>query len=399
VRRKFSSGRYRREGRVPAQRRTRPRRQCQGGERGRGHDPRRRALHGELSVRPYDIAVVSDDGKAAAVYVGLTRSDPTISIPQEGPGSAITIHSGLLIGQFVGALEGSIPVGHNAAAFFTGPANAEVQIVSASLSTSGTYTVKLSWRGDPNLTGTLRVLEWSVDAAGFPASFVSTGSIPVTIGSGQRLTGKDVHFTAVGNFRITGTTSLAPGQLLLLRSLSASFPPGSNILDIGSDASASTFDFPAFDLPGTVFNLTALVQDSTGAVVQAWRAGFPPATAVDLSIPAAPVLQPPTVPVAGGLAGTQLSWSPLVPGAVYDLLLRPQSPGGVLLVVTDGTTFQVPDLSAMRFASPGASTYQLDLLAFAPLSPDDVAGGTTQPSQEHDGVAAAPGAIFFGTAP
>ncbi|MFL5438005.1 MAG: hypothetical protein ACJ79W_02495, partial [Myxococcales bacterium] len=35
---------------------------------------------------PYDVTAVSADGSSAAVYVGLTRPDPIVSIPLEGPG-------------------------------------------------------------------------------------------------------------------------------------------------------------------------------------------------------------------------------------------------------------------------------------------------------------------------
>jgi len=346
----------------------------------------------------YDVTAVSADGRTAAVYAGLTRTDPIISIPLEGPGESVLIHSALVTGQFFGGIGTPIPLGHGAAAFFTGPLAAEVRIANTSLNPDGTYTVLLNWRGDANLTGTLRVIEWLVDSTGFPASFEAAASIPIAIASGERSAGKDIHLAAVGNLRVTGTTSLAPGYVLFARTLTASFPP-SNGLTLGFDSTqGAAFDFPAFDLQGGVFNLTALAQDPSGAVVQAWRAGFSPAAPVALNVPAAPAFLPPSPSQPFQAAGTVVSWTPLG-GAVYDVLVRPQTGGAILRVVTSDTTFQLPDLTAMGFSWPRATSYEVSLLASAPLSPDDIAGGTDQPSLDHDGVLAAPAGIVFSVGP
>ncbi|MFL5415031.1 MAG: hypothetical protein ACJ78Y_03470, partial [Myxococcales bacterium] len=190
-----------------------------------------------------------------------------------------------------------------------------------------------------------------------------------------------------------------------LRQLNASFPPSSDFATLGFDVSPdAAFDYPAFNVPGGVFNLTALVQDSTGGVVQAWRAGFSPATPINLSVPAAPTFQAPAFSLdPGAVAGITLSWSAL-DGAVYDVVVHPLSvqpptPGPVLRIVTGATTFELPDLSAMGVVWPRPASYRVDLLAAAPLSPDDVAGGLTQLSQDHDGVLAQPAPIAFTTAP
>jgi len=341
----------------------------------------------------YDVTAVSADGRTAAVYVGLTRTDPIISIPLEGPGESVLIHSALVTGQFFGGVGVPIPQGHVAAAFFTGPLAAKVRIANTSLNPDGTYTVLLNWRGDANLTGTLRVIEWLEDVSGFLASFEAAASIPIAIASGERSAGKDMHLAAVGNLRITGTTSLAPGYALFSRALTASFPPSGG-LTLGFDTQGTAFDFPAFDLPGGTFNLTALAQDASGAVVQAWRAGFSPSAPVVLNLPAAPAFLPQSPPQPIVVAGTTVSWTPLG-GAVYDVLVRPETGGALLRVVTPETTFALPELSAMGFSWLGATTYDVTLLASAPLSPDDVAGGTEQPSQDRDGVLAAPVGIAF----
>jgi hypothetical protein len=88
--------------------------------------------------------------------------------------------------------------------------------------------------------------------------------------------------------------------------------------------------------------------------------------------------------------GSTISWTALA-GAVYDLVVSPSTVGSgpTLRIVTGATSFQIPDLSAMGFAWPKSQTYRMDLHAYGPRSPDDVAGGNELPPDDQDGVYAA----------
>src|SRR5438270_8617318 len=105
----------------------------------------------EAGGGPYDVTAVSADGRTAAVYVGLRRTDPTVLLPLEGPGSSVLIHSALVTGRFLAGVGVPIPAGHSASAFFTAPATAAVRTANISLNLDGTHTIPLNWRGDSNL--------------------------------------------------------------------------------------------------------------------------------------------------------------------------------------------------------------------------------------------------------
>jgi hypothetical protein len=356
---------------------------------------------GKFSVRsvsnPYDITVVSPDGSVAAVYAGLTRTDPTVALRLTGPGAPAPIRSATITGRLSGGVGFPLPAGHRLQAFFTAPAGAAVAIENGALDADGSYTLFLNWRGDANVDCTVRLVEFVADASGNPVSFDATGSIPLNLASGQTSSGIDINLGPVGNVRFTGTVSMAPGYTLGARSLRASFPPSDSLLVAFDTSPNGAFDYPGFSAPGLVFKLTAVGQKSDNAFVQAWRAGFTGGTPIDLRVPAAPTFQAPT---SGVTSGTTLSWSPL-DGAVYDFTASTTTVGtGPLLeVVTGGTSFQVPDLSAMGFAWPKSTSYRMDLLAFAPRTADDVAGGNEQPPEDHDGVFAKAAPVEFTTAP
>src|SRR4051812_26646630 len=160
---------------------------------------------GKFSVRsvsnPYDITVVSPDGSVAAVYAGLTRTDPTVALRLTGPGAPAPIRSATITGRLSGGVGFPLPAGHGLQAFFTAPAGAAVAIENGALDADGSYTLFLNWRGDANVDCTVRLVEFVADAGGNPVSFDATGSIPLNLASGQTSSGIDINLGPVGNVR------------------------------------------------------------------------------------------------------------------------------------------------------------------------------------------------------
>src|SRR5258708_4360457 len=120
---------------------------------------------------PYDVAVVSANGTAAAVYVGLTRADPIIGIPLSGSGPpSPTSYAATVQGKLTGGAGFPQPSNRAAQLFLSGPASASAYISNATLNTHGSYTVTFSCTGNTNLSATLRALQWLKDANHNPTS-------------------------------------------------------------------------------------------------------------------------------------------------------------------------------------------------------------------------------------
>jgi len=346
---------------------------------------------------PYDLTAVAADGSAATIYVGLTRKDPLISVPVDG-GSPPVIHRATVTGSLAGGLALPLPARHQIVVALVAPKDARAGITHSTLGLDGKYSLAVSWQGEANLSGTLHALEWLVDAKGNPVSYDAAVSVPFTVSDSGTSPGVDLNLAAVGNNRLTGTISTAPGYQLAVHLLYAVYSPGSSLI-LGTSRTgvlSAAFDYAAFDAPGIGLGIRGIALGSNGALVQGWRVGSSAGAALALSLPAAPVLQMPTGAVG---SGSTFSWTPLE-GAIYHFEANPQTEGAPSLdVITPATSLRLPDLSGMGFAWPRSSSYGVFLFGVSPRAPDDVAAGEDFPPQDHDGVMAIAASSAFSTAP
>jgi len=354
---------------------------------------------------PYDVTAVAQDGSVAEIYLGLTRNDPTIAMFAAGLSPAP--HTATVTGQISGGAGIPLPPGHVIAPVIVVPIG-HVTVTDSALDDSGNYSLSVSWQGQPNLTGTIRALEWAVDAGFNATSYDGAGSAPLTLVDGKTSSGVNLSLTPVPNTRSAGTVSTAPGHALLGHALFAAFSPFDSFDLVGGGALGPSpvppdpsFDYPVLSAPGIGVGVAAFAQDSSGGQVSAWKVGLSPGATNHLNVPAAPVLQPP-VPSTAVTIGTKFSWSP-VNGAVYRLDLGPGSPARAgsptLDVVTGATSFQLPDLSSMGISWPRSTNYEARLTAASPLRLDDMVGGQLSAPLDHDGTFAFSASVQFTTAP
>jgi len=342
---------------------------------------------------PYDLTAVAADATAATIYVGLTRKDPVISLSVPG-GPAPVPRSASVSGHLGGGLALPLPAQHQIVVVAVAPASARAGIAHASLGLDGNYSLTMTWQGDANLSATLNVLEWSVDRNGNAVAYDAAVGAPVTVADGASASGVDLNLATVGNSRLAGTISTAPGYTLVVHQLYAVY---SRSLILGTSRSATLsadFDYPAFTAPGFGLGIRAIAQGSNGALVQAWRVGAP--TGAALTLPAAPLLQ---VPATAVTTGSTFSWSPL-DSAVYHFEANPESPDAPALdVITPATSVALPDLSAMGLSWPKSASYGAFLFGVSPRVPDDVAAGQAFAPQDQDGLLAIAASSGFTTAP
>jgi len=346
---------------------------------------------------PYDLSVVAPDATAASVYLGLTRKDPIISISVPD-GSPPATHRGIVTGHLRDGLGLPLPSGHQIVVAMVAPKSARAGITATRLDLDGTYSLAVIWHGGAALSATLHILEWLVDTDHNAISYDGAVSVPVTVTEGGTSPGVDLNLNAVSNTRLTGTVSTAPGYALVVHLLYAAYSPSTSLILGGSKIGvlSAAFDYPAFTGSGFGFGVRAIAQAEGGARVQAWRVGSSTGTSFPLTVPAAPQLR---IGAEAVTTGTSFSWTPL-DGAVYHFQANPQSAGAPALdVVTAGTSFQLPDLSAMGFIWPKSAPYSTFLVSVSPRVLDDVAAGEEFPPVDHDGVMAISASSGFITAP
>ncbi len=355
---------------------------------------------------PYDIAVASADGSAAAVYSGLTRADPTVGIPLFGmPPPDQTRCAATITGHLSGGTGFPQLTGHDVRFLLTAPVTAAAGIESFAIQADGTFTLSLSWSGNTTLSATLRAVQFAEDINYQCISFDGAGSVAVTLTANQALLAQEIRLDPVTSGRVAGTVSVAPGYILFGRTLRAFYPPSDSLRirfddTFGGGTVSAAYDYPGFSAKDAVLKLTASAVDDSTAFVQAWRAGFALGSAVDLNVPGAPVFQIPTPSSTAVTIGSALSWTAL-DGAVYDMTVTPSivGSGPVIRVVTSATSVPIPDLSAMGLIWPKAVEYRMELNAYGPHTADDVAGSNELAPDDKDGVYAASALRTFTTAP
>lgn len=314
---------------------------------------------------PYDVVVGIPTFNFVMVYEGLTRADPTLTVPELGTPFTTTVAGS--IGTTLGANEmGLVLPGGDA--FATGT----TMLTSGSGPAFGPTSV--AWGGSATRTTTLYALTAHVPTGGgAPTSFTGYGSTAVTLTDGVATSGVSINLGGVTTATMDGSVTLPVGYSLdgagVVLRLGA--PTGALLGIAPSVASTSFTGVHVPEHSGIRYGIAASASDATGRVTRAWRDTPGPGTTATIALPA-PVV--PTAPKPNATQvgpGATFSWTGL-PSAVYLAILEPPSTSDpTVYVFSDQTSVPLPDTSAVGMPLTAGTTYGYRVQAIGPMASID----------------------------
>ena len=345
------------------------------------------AANGTFSISgvttPYDASAIHVLGKVAVVYVGLTRTNPTLVIPTRG---------------FVpftrdATISGSVEA--------TTGCNATATCVNwlgfGSTVTSGLgiffpitgYSISLGWDGVTSFQGTLHLLQASTDPISTTTSYWYGAKTGVTVTNGGNTVENwgPASVTALPAATLGGTGTVASGYTIQGASVSLVLPnvtiPATSCNSApapGCAPGAFTADVP--NVAGTTLSGSVAAQGPNGELVVVSRTGgVANGTGFDFAIQAAPSLQAPTNNTTGVTTATAFSWTAFT-GGVHTVIFDPVvTTEPQYYVYTAGTSTTIPDLGAVSaaVALPAGAAYTWDVTGFAPIASIDAWAGASGP--------------------
>jgi hypothetical protein len=336
---------------------------------------------GQFSVSgvktPYQIVVALVSAGAAAVYMDLTRADPSLLVPV-GHLRGAGVHYATVSGTVSGGAGYPEPANHKSTVLFESPEAAWTWFLDAS---TGAYQMSPQWNGPATTTGTIHALQWQFDpTTNVPTAYTGYGTRPnVVLADGGALTGQDIALGSVTTGSLNGTITVPGGYTLVSKTVSAVFPTSSMaewtlFTDNTSDAAVA---YVTPRLAGTSLTLEAdaLAGDAQASATKTGLSAD--ASGIAVSVPAAPVLGGLPDGATGVSAGARLSWSRMN-GAIYLVQVAPSSgtSGGQpasYLIFTADTTVGIPDLGSLGLGLARGTSYDWVVTGIAPVaSLDDV---------------------------
>ena len=321
---------------------------------------------------PYDAAVL--DFATAVVFRGLTRRDPTLTVPALG---LATTDAPARQASISGALSGGPDLSAN-----LNPGATGVLFVSAEATGWGganagdvVYEVNpIRWSGGPGqTTGKLRALQGAFTLDGPFQSFAYT-ECDVTVRDGEALQTVDLALAPVAAGAIAATVGSASGGPVAV-DVSASFADGGTMSVNRLNGAIGEVSLPVPRLPGATY----AVEASEGGVGWATVGGLAPdVSGVALELPPPPAL---TAPVDGAVdfdGATPLRWSGTPGGVYYVTVSTPCSSVGVITATPE---LILRDLAWMGIELPGSAPGWWSVRRYAPLANADAAASP-------DGIAA-----------
>jgi hypothetical protein len=324
---------------------------------------------------PYDLLVSAPVGPAGTSvrYIGLTRTDPTVSDLLSGLAPMRTAN---LSGQLAG---GSYPEPADVATRFVFASPENLYSVIYALSnldylTDGSFDSAMQWAGPATTTGALYALQFSstLQEGGYlPEQYLGYGSLDgVSLEDKGSLTGQTVTLAPVGADTMSVTLTPTDGYTFYEETVQLSVGPNvplTIILGGGTPSTAQTFLMPV--IPNTSLVVSADATNDAGAYIQATRTGLAPDASVVLTFPPAPEVQAPADGATDVGPFTTFSWSPY-PNGVHMLAVIPDKYGTPYFIFTAGTSATVPDFSSL----PANTGFYWFVVGAAPLaSVDDLA--------------------------
>jgi hypothetical protein len=327
---------------------------------------------------PYDLTVAAVSQKVAVVFLGLTRSDPTVFVPVGG--STAFDHSGTLSGTIA---SGCAPQGDCTSQVAFGAAGVFGGWAQAYGPSPAPYTMPIQWDGATPVAGDLHALQIHVDQYGDADAFWYGKKTGVSVADGG-VTAVDFaagETSPATLSSVSGTTAAppagyayAPGSTLWLELPLVRFPL--LVAVQGLDVGPFTYPVPAVD--GATLGGYALAQGPAGEVSVAYKTQAPVGTTgFDIALQAAPSLQAPADGATGISYGSTFTWTPFAGGA-HLATFQAGASDPVFVVVTSGTSAAIPDLRAVSasLGLPAAASYSWRVTGLAPASVDGLAGSS-----------------------
>lgn len=369
-----------------------------------GRDPVTTDADGRFALtevtKPYDVTAVTSDGRAAVIYLGLSRRDPTLLLPVASFPASLQRY-----GDVTGIVSGGAgfpqPGNHRAAVVFLSPEAVRQGVVSSS---SGSYRLSPQWLGPSATVGSLQALQWEYDpATNLPVRYTGYGArTGATVMDGGSLFGQDLQLAPVGTGALTGSVTLPPGAVLVGKSVSlviGALGGGPALWALFQDTvEALGFSYAAPVVPGEGIQVSALATKGEAQVEAGKLLTSASASGVAVTLP--PVVEPgqPAEGAADVGAGTRLSWN-RIDDAVYVIQVGPMSAGPTYWIFTADTSATIPDLTAAGAGLPAGAAYSWAVLALAPFGGLNQAAGPANLVATGDWTTSVSATRHFTTAP
>ena len=335
-------------------------------------------VNGHFSISgvpvPYDLFVSAPVGATGTStrYIGLTRTDPTVSDLLSGTGVARTAN---LSGQLTG---GSYPEPSGAATrlVFASPENLYLTtyvLSNVDYSADGSFASAMQWEGPATTTGALYALQFASafqENANLPVQYLGYGSLGgVSLDDKGTLSGQTVSLAPVAADTMSVTLMPTDGYSLYEETVQLSVGPNVPLTILLMGGTSNTLSFAAPIIANTSLAVSANAMNDAGAYVEATQGGLAPDASVVLTFPAPPEPLTPADGATGVGAFTSFSWSPY-PNGVYLLLVIPEKYGAGFFIFTAETSATVQDL----YSLPANTGFYWFVVGAAPLaSVDDLA--------------------------
>jgi hypothetical protein len=324
---------------------------------------------------PYDISVVDATSKAALVYKGLTRTDPTLLFIGSSPG---TSHTGNLSGK----ISGGTFTPNQPATDITRVAFASPETNGATnTAANGTFgAIGLSWFGPTATTGSLYALQFTADAGGLPVAAGYKGygvRSGIAVNDGGTLTNQFDTLQTVTTSQFTGTVTVPSGYTLAAKLVYARVSQSAVIAlftDITPNAALSYFT-PG--IAGASLLLGAEAIKAGGGTAITWKNALAlGATGVPVVIVTPPELSLPVNAATGVDTTVTFSWTAM-PGGVHLVIFTGGAGSPKYYVLTAGTSGSIPNMKPFGLGLPAATAYTWQVYGFGPFGSVDAAAGST----------------------
>ena len=324
---------------------------------------------------PYDISVVDAVNKAAILYKGLTRTDPTLLALGSTGGTSHT-------GSISGKISGGTFTPNQGANDVTNVVFASPEVThEVSTAVSGTFgPFTLNWFGPTATTGTLYALQFTADAGGLPVAsgFKGYGArAGIAVNDGATLTNQFDTLQSVATNQFTGTVTSPSGYTLGGKVVYARVSPVALIPFVSDNTANASVSYYTPGITGASLVLGAQVSKTAGGTAILWKNGLATAaTGVSIAVPAPPELSLPVDAATGIDTSVTFSWTQMT-GAVHLIIFTASGTGPAYYVLTSGTSATIPNLKPFGLGLPTAAAYKWQVYGFGPFASVDAAAGST----------------------
>jgi hypothetical protein len=319
---------------------------------------------------PYTVTVIDGANKAAIVYRGLSRSDPTLVFFNSTPGVSRTAS---ITGTIRPATSYPEPAGRKTLVAF---ASTETGKTVTATGATGAYALNnLTWYGPTTTTGALYALQFDYNTTtGLPTTYLGYGTRSgiALLDATSNPNGNDT-MSAVSSAQVSGTVTAPAGYTIGGKSLGLRLGDKGllSLLSESNPAAAFTYNTPT--VSGATFTIMASASKS-GASSIAYKVGVAGnATGVSVNIPNAPDQSLPINAATNITTGSLFSWSPFTGGIHLVIFQSGGKPS--YYVITASASDSIPNLGSAGLGLPVASTYSWAVYGFGPFANVDAATG------------------------